>query len=259
METQTAHPRVIRLAHWMNAVIIGVMFWSGFAMLVADRNFAGIVSLLPSWLLNALQLAGHKVQGRAWHLGVACLMTANGLFYLWSSIRSGAWRNLVPPLVGRPQQSLYNSIQRNVYLGVIVMGGVFVLTGAALWFKRQAPWLMASLGGSKVVLGVHVMLAVTLWAFVLVHIVQVARAGLPTLLSMITGKADGSLPNVRRGAAIAAIALIVVLGLSTIAYSVSAPTGIPGFLHWAIPSEARMASGGGRPQAASRSGNPSSD
>lgn len=83
----------------------------------------------------------------------------------------------------------YSIPQRLAYTTVLCGGVVMVLTGSALWFKRQIPWLLASMGGERVVLPIHVIVATSLFAFVALHLFQVLRAGLPALGSMTIGGA----------------------------------------------------------------------
>ena len=72
------------------------MLWTGFAMLVADRQFGAYVHLVPAGVWNALQLTGHGTQGRAWHLGLAIVFALNALFYAVTSLARGTWRRIVP-------------------------------------------------------------------------------------------------------------------------------------------------------------------
>jgi thiosulfate reductase cytochrome b subunit len=247
------HPRHVRVAHWINAVVLLVMLWSGFAMLIADRHFAGYVHLIPPAVWNALQLTGHRVQGRAWHLGMAIAFAANAIFYAWTSLASGTWRRLVPR--GRwlhdawtatleeltaPRASLqrsdYNGAQRLTYSLVLAGGAVMVMTGVALWFGRRFPWMTAAFGGERIALTIHVVLAVALLAFIVVHVLQVLRAGLPTLLAMITGGTEPRPARTRNGLAWTASVMASLVAAFAIANQTSGPTGVPAFLRWAVPS-----------------------
>ena len=65
------------------------------------------------------------------------------------------------------------SAQRLAY-SVIMIGGVAMIgTGVALWFGKRFPWTLTIFGGFHIAL--------------IIHVVQVMRAGVPTLLGMITG------------------------------------------------------------------------
>ncbi|MDQ2663716.1 MAG: cytochrome b/b6 domain-containing protein, partial [Candidatus Eremiobacteraeota bacterium] len=96
MERRKIHPDHVRIAHWISAALLAVMLWSGLAMFVNDRNFAFYVHLIPNPIWSALQLTGHRLQGRAWHLGMAIVLMATAVFYASSSIVSGTWRRIAP-------------------------------------------------------------------------------------------------------------------------------------------------------------------
>jgi len=253
VEHSAAHPRRIRIAHWINALVLLVMLWSGFAMLVADRHFAAYVHLVPTQIWNALQLTGHKLQGRAWHLGMAVAFIGNALFYAISSFATGTWRRIVPRRtwlrdawaavieeLTAPRESLqraeYNGAQRLAYTLVMIGGAVMVLTGLALWFGRQQPWMLAVFGGERTALTIHVVLALALIVFVVVHVVQVLRAGSATLLGMISGGVSERPARARRGLAWSAGVMASVLAAFVVAGRTSGPTGIPTFLRWTVPA-----------------------
>jgi thiosulfate reductase cytochrome b subunit len=111
---------------------------------------------------------GHRLQGRAWHLGVALVLIANGLFYAAAMLRSGTWRRIVPGF----SQGGYHTAQRIAYSAVMVMGGLMVLTGCALWFHRQVPWLTMLFGGERTALTLHVALTFAFLAFIVVHLAR---------------------------------------------------------------------------------------
>lgn len=222
------HPLPRRIAHWTNVLVMAVLLWSGFAMLVADRHYAAAVRLLPAWFWDALQLTGHRLQGRTWHLGVALVLIANGLFYAAALLRTGAWRRIVPGF----SQGGYHSAQRIAYSAVMVMGALMVLTGCALWFRRQIPWLTMLFGGERIALALHVVLTFAFIGFIVVHLVQVIRAGSPALLGMLVGEHHS-----RRGLAwITATA--VALGAGFVAVrDTSGANGVPSFLRWTVARE----------------------
>lgn len=255
MEEGQTHPLHIRVGHWVNALAIVVLLWTGFAMFANDRHFAFLVRFVPLWFRSALQLPGHAALGRAWHLGFAIVFIANAAWFACASIRTTSWRRIVP--AGRtwfrdaisatiaeirdPKSTMeradYNAAQKVAYTGVFVFGSLMILTGVALWFGRQLPWLVAALGGQRIVLPVHIILATSLLAFVGIHLAQVARAGLPTLLAMISGTTSRE-PRVRRRAfVLASVALVALAGGFSVVRLTSGPAGIPPYLHWAVRSK----------------------
>lgn len=205
MDTQT-HPLSTRIAHWGNALIIGALLVTGFSMFSRDRDFAFFVHLLPAGFWNLLHFTGSRRHTVTWHEWIGVAMAANGLLYAVFSLRNGSWRNIalrgswlkdaiqaaVAELRG-PREAMqplpYNAAQRLAYTSILAMGALMVLTGAALWFKHQIPWLLAALGGEHVVLPAHIIIATSFVLFIAVHVSQVLRAGWPTLRSMLAGPA----------------------------------------------------------------------
>ena len=191
MEREHTHTLRTRTAHWLNAAIIAFMLWTGFSMFSGDRHFAWIVRLLPAAFWHALHFAGTKRELFTWHVYAGTFFGINGLAFVVSLFVTGAWRRVVP--IGkkwkhdaaRPLD--YTVPQRFAYTGVLAAAALMVLTGLALWFKRQIPWLLAALGGERLVLPVHVVLATGVLAFIAIHVLQVLRAGIPTIRSMTVG------------------------------------------------------------------------
>ncbi len=253
MERAQVHPRHVRVAHWVNAVVLLVMLWSGFAMLASDRHFASYTHLIPAPVWAALQLTGHRTQGHAWHLGMALVFIANAVFYAATSLASGTWRRIAPRRtwlrdawqaaveeLTAPRASLqraeYNGAQRLSYTLVMGGGAMMVLTGLALWFGRRFPWMLAVFGGQRIALTIHVVVTLALLAFIAVHLVQVLRAGAPTLLGMITGTTANRPARARRGLAWTASVMASLAAAFVIVNHTSGPTGVPAFLRWAAPS-----------------------
>ncbi len=252
MEHQV-QPRHVRIAHWINAIVLLAMLWTGFAMLVADRHFAVYTHLIPRAIWNALQLTDHRLIGRAWHLGIAFLFMANALFYAVTSISRSTWKRIVPQRdflraawtatikeLTSPRAAMqpeeYNGAQRLAYTLVMLGGAVMILTGLGLWLGRRAPWMLAIFGGERIAIVIHIILAVALIAFIAVHLGQVLRAGLPTLLGMVTGSTAPHPKKTRRalvwGAGVLASLLLAVLALN----ATSDARGIPTLLRWAAPT-----------------------
>ncbi len=181
-----------RTAHWVNAAIMALLVWSGFGMLAGDRHFALWMRLLPSMLLHVLHFAVTRRQLFSWHVYAGAFFGVNGIAYVVSLLLTGAWRRIVPrgnQWNHDPERPLAYSIpQRLAYTTVIAGAAIMVLTGAALWFKHQIPSLLTALGGERIVLPLHVVLATSLLAFVAVHLLQVLRAGIPTIRSMTVGR-----------------------------------------------------------------------
>ncbi|HEY9085516.1 MAG TPA: cytochrome b/b6 domain-containing protein [Candidatus Tyrphobacter sp.] len=246
------HPLHVRIGHWINALTLLALLWSGFAMFASNRQFSTIVHALPPWFWRALQLHGNATVGRAWHLGFALVMIANAPWYAIASVRTASWRRLVPNArtwlrdavratiaeLRSPRATMhrteYNGAQKVAYTGVMLLGALMIVTGLALWLRRRLPWLIGALGGQHVVLPAHVVIATLFLGFIAIHMVQVLRAGVPTLLSMIVGTTElrparGRRALVWSGGVLAAL----VVGFTIIRFT-SGPTGVPTYLQWAV-------------------------
>ena len=218
-------------------------------MFASDRDFAPIVHALPTWLWSGLQMQGHGKVGRAWHLGFAIVMIVNALWYIVAVRRTASWRRLLPnaqtwlqdalraviaELRGRRetmQQAQYNGAQKVAYAGVMLLGALMILTGIPLFFTRP---LISFFGGQHVVLPVHIVIATLFLAFIAIHVVQVLRAGLPTLLSMITGTTEIRPARTRRSLAWSGVVLAALVVAFTVVRFTSGPDGVPSYLQWTV-------------------------
>ncbi len=143
-------------------------------------------------------------EGMAWHFALAWAFTLNGIAYALYLAFSGQWRTVLPRKnsfgeafkvvladVGLWKKPLppgkYNHAQRIAYSAVIVMGGLMVLTGLAIYKPAQLSWLANLLGGYQFARTVHFVVTFLFLGFFLVHIAQVARTGWNNFRGMITG------------------------------------------------------------------------
>src|SRR3982074_816121 len=139
-------PAWVRTVHWINAVAMVLMIMSGWQIYNAsplfDFRFSGSITL-GGWLGGAL----------LWHFAAMWLLVVNGLVYLTLGLATGRFRRKLLPL--RPGQviadvraalsgglshqdlSIYNAVQKLLYLGVILCGIVIVLSGLSMWKPVQ--------------------------------------------------------------------------------------------------------------------------
>jgi cytochrome b subunit of formate dehydrogenase len=184
---------------------------------------------------------------------MAVVFAANALFYALTSLRRGTLRRMLPRRTwlrdawsaavaefAAPREALgrggYNGLQRLAYTAVMAGGLGMLLTGGALYFGKRAPWLSALFGGERNALTIHVVLALSLLAFVLVHVLQVARAGVPALLGMLTGAAEARPARARRALTWSAGIVASLIVAFALANATGGTTGVPVFLRWAVPS-----------------------
>jgi thiosulfate reductase cytochrome b subunit len=190
------HPRWVRITHWINAVAVLVMIGSGWEIYNAsplfDFRFSRSITL-GGWLAGALQ----------WHFAAMWVLVVNGLVYLALGVISGRFRRKLLPIrageviadmkaaltfrLRHDDLTIYNSIQRLLYLGVILAGVVVVLSGLAIWKPVQLQELTALFGGYDAARYVHFFAMAAIAGFLVVHVllaILVPRA----LRAMVTGR-----------------------------------------------------------------------
>lgn len=167
-----------------------------------------LVRGFPSWAT----LPGPQwlAMGRRWHLFFAWLFVINGLVYLaWSLKTRHLTREIVP--TSRDWRALpaslwahvrlrfghargYNPLQKLSYaVVVLVLAPLALLTGLAMspWIDATVP-ISALFGGRQSARTLHFIVAFSLLAFTLVHVLMVLMTGpLTKLRSMITGNGGG--------------------------------------------------------------------
>ena len=190
------HPLWVRLTHWVNAVAMVVMIGSGWEIYNASPLFPFVFPrgiTLGGWLAGAL----------LWHFAAMWLLAVNGLIYLLLGIATGQFRRKLVPirpgevladaraaLTGRlahDDLSVYNAVQKLLYLGVILAGIVIVLSGLAIWKPVQMQELAAVFGGYDAARYVHFFAMAAIVGFLVVHVVMALPVP-KSLRAMITGR-----------------------------------------------------------------------
>lgn len=190
------HPVWVRVTHWVNAVAVAVMIGSGWEVYNASPLFAFAFPpaiTLGGWLAGAL----------LWHFAAMWLLAVNGLVYVVLGIVTGRFRRKLVPI--RPREvladakaalrgtlahddlSIYNAVQKLLYLGVILAGVVIVLSGLAIWKPVQLQELTAVFGGYEAARYVHFFAMATIVGFLVVHIIMALLVP-KALRAMITGR-----------------------------------------------------------------------
>jgi thiosulfate reductase cytochrome b subunit len=181
------HSLNVRLCHWINVVAAGFLIVSGLAILLDYPELywgnQGYKGHEPALRLAdfGITMEGSRQWGRNTHFLFSWIFAINGLVYLaWNIARGGPWR------------AQYKRVQKIVYVLVIFgLAPLIVLTGLAQapGFTAAVPELLVVFGGKQSARSIHFACTVLLCLFVLVHIVQVFRAGVVNeIRSMITGK-----------------------------------------------------------------------
>jgi len=91
-----------------------------------------------------------------------------------------------------PQRTTYNPLQKLAYTTVVVVGGVLVATGFALYKPVQLSPLVSLLGGLRMTRRLHFASMSILVGFIPGHLVMVARHGWSNFASMWTGVHHGA-------------------------------------------------------------------
>ena len=186
--------------------ILGARFDTTGFLGLSTANGRLSVRGFPSWA--TLPSYQDLATGRRWHFFFAWLFAINGAIYLIASLADRhLWRDLVPGRadwrhIGRTivdharlrfeHVREYNVLQKLTYLlMVVVVLPLIVLAGMAMspGLDSAFPWLVDLFGGRQTARTVHFICAMTILAFVFVHVVMVLLSGLwNNLRSMITGR-----------------------------------------------------------------------
>jgi thiosulfate reductase cytochrome b subunit len=190
------HPLWVRATHWINALAVVVMIGSGWEIYNASPlfGFAFPKSItIGGWLAGAL----------LWHFAAMWVLTVNGLIYIALGILTGRFRRKLLPI--RPGEvmadakaalqrrlsyddpSVYNAVQKLLYVGVIAAGVVVVLSGLAMWKPVQLWWLAALCGGYESARYVHFFAMAAIVGFSVLHIAMAFLVP-KSLRAMITGR-----------------------------------------------------------------------
>jgi thiosulfate reductase cytochrome b subunit len=190
------HPVWVRITHWINAIAMVLMIMSGWQIYNASPLFGFTFSpsiTIGGWLAGAL----------LWHFAAMWLLVVNGIVYVALGILTGRFRRKLLPI--RPRDvladtkaaltfklahddlSVYNAVQKLLYLGVILAGFVIVLSGLSIWKPVQLQTLTALFGGYEAARYVHFFAMAAIVGFLVVHVV-LALIVPKSLRAMVTGR-----------------------------------------------------------------------
>ena len=192
--SQVVHPIWVRVTHWINALAMIFMIGSGWTIYNASPLFPFVFPVgIGNWLAGALLV----------HFAAMWVLAVNGLVYLTLGIATGRFRrklfpirpsdvarDLVAALSGRLSHedlSVYNAVQRLLYLGVILAGIVAVLSGLSIWKPVQVQELTALFGGYDAARYVHFFAMTAIVGFLVIHIL-LALIVPKSLRAMVIGR-----------------------------------------------------------------------
>jgi len=193
-----AHSYNVRICHWINLIACVYLLWSGVHIFLdfpelywGNTGYRGYPAAfrLADWGLSWEQAGaiGDRRWGRNYHFTAAWVFLINGFVYVLWNLYTKHFRDR---MVRR--DSSYGALQKTSYLILIFVFVPFmILTGIAQspGFTAAMPTLLDLFGGRQSARTLHTLGTVALVLFVLVHVVEVARAGFVLKVrSMITGQ-----------------------------------------------------------------------
>jgi thiosulfate reductase cytochrome b subunit len=200
MEAKSAgrrlHPLAVRIMHWTNAVAMLIMILSGWGIyddfvIIRGFHFAPYMRL-GDWAAPSLQ----------WHFAGMWLLALNGLAYLLYGVVTGRLRERMLPIrldelfqtardalhfkIEHHDLTVYNAVQKLLYIVVVLAGISQVVTGLFIWKPIQFSSAVALLGGFQAVRIEHFVGMSVIVGFLVVHVASsllVPR----TLWAMLSG------------------------------------------------------------------------
>jgi thiosulfate reductase cytochrome b subunit len=190
------HPLPVRVMHWINAATMLVMITSGWGIynddvIIRGFHFSSFWRLgdWAAWSLN-------------WHFAGMWFLVINGLGYLIYGFASGRLREKLLPIrlsdlvdtvvdtlhlkIAHEDITVYNAVQKLLYIIVILAGIAQVVTGLAIWKPVQFSNLVSLLGGFQAARVLHFAGMAVIVGFLIVH-VALALLVPKTLWAMLSG------------------------------------------------------------------------
>lgn len=200
------HPLPVRVMHWLNALAMLIMIPSGWGIYNDSVIFGWL------YFAHSIRLGTWAAQSLQWHFAGMWLLVLNGGAYLIYGIVTGRLRERLLPIrtadvletiretlrlhLAHEDLTIYNAVQKILYIVVIAAGISQVVTGLAIWKPIQLSGLVGLLGGFQSARLIHFIGMAVIVGFLAVH-VPLALLVPQTLWAMLTGG-----PHVaRRGAA----------------------------------------------------------
>jgi thiosulfate reductase cytochrome b subunit len=177
--TTIIHSAWLRATHWTNAAAMTVMVLSGRQIYDASPIFAFRFS-------HSITLGGWLGGGLLWHFATMWVLMLNGALYLIFGLAAGRFRRKLFPIspagvlhdtasalaghLSHDDLSMYNQVQRLLYVGIILVGILIVLTGLSMWKPVQFQTLAALFGGYDTARLIHFFCMAAIVVFFVVHV-----------------------------------------------------------------------------------------
>lgn len=204
------HPLPVRITHWLNTVFLCVMIWSGMLIYWSNDIYklkAGnttVITFFPQWFYKLFNIPFRLAEGMSYHFAFMWFFAINGLLYFLFLVFSGEYKLNFPNRKSfkesfqvllhdlrlrktAPPHKKYNAAQRMAYTTILVLGMLEVITGIAIYKPVQFNWLCWLLGGYEWARAEHFIITILFVLFILVHVLQVIKAGWNNFRAMITG------------------------------------------------------------------------
>ena len=212
------HHWIVRLTHWATVIVLAGMIASGLQIYEAYARFGNrgdptyVNPLEAVRFARTIRLGGWLAGGLNWHFALMWPLVIGGLLYASYLVASGEWRALlfgprdVPGAIAmakyylrlrkdHPPQGKHNPLQKLAYTTVVLLGGLAVLTGIAIYKPLQFSWLTALLGGFQAARYWHFWIVWIFVGFSVAHVLLVFLVDPASLRAMLTGGYRGRFPS----------------------------------------------------------------
>ena len=182
--------------HWINAAAMILMIGSGWGI------YDDAVIIRGLHFDHAMRIGTWAAESLLWHFAGMWILMLNGLAYLVYGFATGRFRERLLPIrladvvstvretlhlhIAHEDLTVYNAVQKLLYIVAILAGVSQVLSGFAIWKPVQLSWLVALLGGFQGARVVHFTGMSVLVGFLAVH-VALALLVPRTLWAMLSG------------------------------------------------------------------------
>lgn len=182
--------------HWLNAVVMVVMVMSGWGI------YNDSVVLHFVYFPRAVLLGSWAAEHLLWHFAGMWLLIVNGLAYLIYGFSTGRFRERLLPIrlanivetvretlrfkIAHEDLTVYNAVQKLLYIVAILAGVAQVVSGFAIWKPVQLSGLVGLMGGFQNARLLHFSGMAVLVIFLVVH-VTLAMLVPQTLWAMLSG------------------------------------------------------------------------
>ena len=182
--------------HWINAATMIVLIMSGWGIYNDSVIFHDI------YFPKAVQLGSWAAEHLLWHFAAMWVLMLNGLAYLVYGFATGRFRERLLPIraadvaetiretlhlkIAHEDLTVYNAVQKLLYIVAILAGVSQVVTGLAIWKPVQFSPLISLMGGFQNARLFHFTGMAVLVGFLVVH-VALALLVPKTLWAMLAG------------------------------------------------------------------------